>query len=349
MTDDPNSNTARDDMLTTRLSQIEKKIEAISPINNFYEGSKKFNAVDEFDLKELFRIIWAGKIQIILITAVFAILSVSYALIQPNMYRATVILVSSKDDQTSNLGNLSGKFGDLASLGGINLQLGSVDKSMIALKKVRTWNFIEEFITKNHIQKEVFAVNGWDISTGKLKIDKNIYDNSKQEWVEIYNPAQGSKKGPSSWMLYDKFNEFFSVSKDDATGFISFSIEYYSPIIATEWVTKLVAQINNNERNLAIKATQENIKFIESNIRQTENFEIRNMFYRLLEEQTKKLMLSSASKEYVFKVVDQAKVPEEKSSPKRALICIFGTLLGGFLGILIVLVRFFMTEPKKKT
>jgi LPS O-antigen subunit length determinant protein (WzzB/FepE family) len=32
-------------------------------------------------------------------------------------------------------------------------------------------------------------------------------------------------------------------------------------------------------------------------------------------------------------------VPEEKSKPKRALVCILGTLLGGMLSVLWVLVR----------
>ncbi|MDA8663307.1 hypothetical protein N9L73_07355 [Luminiphilus sp.] len=32
-------------------------------------------------------------------------------------------------------------------------------------------------------------------------------------------------------------------------------------------------------------------------------------------------------------------VPEEKSKPSRALICVLGTLLGGMLGMVIVLIR----------
>jgi uncharacterized protein involved in exopolysaccharide biosynthesis len=32
-------------------------------------------------------------------------------------------------------------------------------------------------------------------------------------------------------------------------------------------------------------------------------------------------------------------VPEEKSGPKRALICILGAFFGGFIGVIIVFVR----------
>jgi LPS O-antigen subunit length determinant protein (WzzB/FepE family) len=50
-------------------------------------------------------------------------------------------------------------------------------------------------------------------------------------------------------------------------------------------------------------------------------------------------MLAEASPEYAFVTVSPAMVPEEKTQPKRALICILGTLLGGMLATLLVLVR----------
>jgi LPS O-antigen subunit length determinant protein (WzzB/FepE family) len=37
-------------------------------------------------------------------------------------------------------------------------------------------------------------------------------------------------------------------------------------------------------------------------------------------------------------------LPEEQSKPKRALICILGTLLGGMLSILVVLIRHYSSK-----
>jgi uncharacterized protein involved in exopolysaccharide biosynthesis len=51
-------------------------------------------------------------------------------------------------------------------------------------------------------------------------------------------------------------------------------------------------------------------------------------------------MLAEVQEEFIFKVVDPAVIPELKSSPKRALICVLGTLLGGMLSVVIVLVGF---------
>lgn len=53
-------------------------------------------------------------------------------------------------------------------------------------------------------------------------------------------------------------------------------------------------------------------------------------------------MLANAQKEYVFKAVDSAVVPQEKSAPKRALICIAAIMIGGMLGVLVVFLRAFI-------
>ncbi|TON98888.1 LPS O-antigen length regulator, partial [Vibrio parahaemolyticus] len=68
--------------------------------------------------------------------------------------------------------------------------------------------------------------------------------------------------------------------------------------------------------------------------------DMQSTFYKLIEEQTKSLMLAEVQEEFIFKVVDPAVVPELEDGPKRALICVLGTLLGGMLGVAIVLVRF---------
>jgi LPS O-antigen subunit length determinant protein (WzzB/FepE family) len=69
------------------------------------------------------------------------------------------------------------------------------------------------------------------------------------------------------------------------------------------------------------------------------------VFYTIIEEQIKSQMLAEASPDYAFVAVSPSMVPEEKSQPKRALICILGTLLGGILSVLTVLVLRFARKP----
>jgi LPS O-antigen subunit length determinant protein (WzzB/FepE family) len=61
----------------------------------------------------------------------------------------------------------------------------------------------------------------------------------------------------------------------------------------------------------------------------------------LIEEQTKNMMLTKVSPEYVLKTIDPAQVPDIKAGPKRALIVVLGTFVGGVFSVLIVLIRYF--------
>ena len=66
------------------------------------------------------------------------------------------------------------------------------------------------------------------------------------------------------------------------------------------------------------------------------------MLYQLIEEQTKTVMFANVREQYVLKTIDPALVPELKSGPKRAFICVLGMLLGGVLAVVIVLIRYFL-------
>ena len=90
-----------------------------------------------------------------------------------------------------------------------------------------------------------------------------------------------------------------------------------------------------------------NIDYLEAQIAKTSIAEMREVFYTIVEEQTKNKMVAEASPEYAFVAVGPSMVPEEKSKPSRALICVLGTLLGGMLGVVIVLIRHYaFSEPE---
>ena len=73
------------------------------------------------------------------------------------------------------------------------------------------------------------------------------------------------------------------------------------------------------------------------------------MFYQLIESETLTFMLANAQSEYIFKTVDPAVVPQERSAPKRQLIAIVATMLGGMLGVFFVFVRAFIRSGKKES
>ncbi|MBF4259590.1 GNVR domain-containing protein, partial [Vibrio anguillarum] len=139
--------------------------------------------------------------------------------------------------------------------------------------------------------------------------------------------------------------EIFSVSEAKDNGLVKVSITHLSPLIAQQWVELLVKDLNDWIKNEKLTETRQNISYLEQQLEKTKLVDMQSVFYQLIEEQMKSLMLAEVKDEFAFKTIDPAVVPEEKAGPKRALICVLATLLGGMLGIAIVLVRFAFKKP----
>ena len=114
---------------------------------------------------------------------------------------------------------------------------------------------------------------------------------------------------------------------------ITLSVEYYSPALAKEWADKLVVAVNRYLQEQDRIEAEKSIEYLQDEMSKTNLTEMKAVFARLIEEQTKNLMLARVSDEYVLKTLAPAKIPEKKSSPKRAVICIVSTLGGCLLSV----------------
>ena len=290
---------------------------------------------DEIDLRELFSVLWAGKTKIIAVTAVFAVASVIYALSVPNQYKATALLAPAQSDGGGLSGAL-GQLGGLASLDGVSIGGGESSESQIAQEIMKSWSFVEGFIADNDLAVEVYAAEGWSKGSNELQINQDAYDSEGSEWV--IEDDSGVAGPPSSWALFKAFSGRVAVSEDKKSGLVTVSIEYYSPQIAKQWLDLYISAINKHMQERQVEKVSNNISYLEAQIEKTSIAEMREVFYTIIEEQTKNKMVAEASPDYAFVAVSPSMVPEEKSQPKRALICILGTLLGGMLSVLWVLV-----------
>jgi uncharacterized protein involved in exopolysaccharide biosynthesis len=318
-----------------------KEVEAMNS-KEFYQ-QHQLPGDDEIDLAELWHALWSGKLLIIAITALFAILSVLYAINQPNIYQATTLLApASEQGGAGGLSKMAGQFGGLASLAGINLGGGGTDKTGLALEILKSRLFLENFIAKHQLLVPLMAANNWDANSNTLTIDDELYNTKTKTWLrEVKAPK---KPEPSPWEAFKAFKQVLSVSKDKENGMITLAIEHYSPVVATQWLLWLVDDINSTIREQDKVEAQSSIDYLSEKLQETQLADMQTVFYQLIEEQTKTIMLAEVSKEYVLKTIDPANAPEEKAKPKRALIVVLVTMLGGILSVLIVLIRYFSSK-----
>lgn len=301
---------------------------------------------DEIDLRELFGIIWQGKWWIIAITFVFAVGSVIYSLSLPNIYKSEATLAPTEEASGGGLSQMAGQLGGLASLAGVNLGGGNTDKTTIALEILKSRAFIKGFVEKYDILPELMAVEEWNRGSGVV-FNNELYNPDTKEWVREVEPPKQPE--PSSWEYVKVFREsVLEVSKDDTTGLVTIAVNHQSPEVAEQWVVWLIEEINNHMRERDIQEAQRSLEYLDKELQSTSLSDMQQVFYQLIEKQTQTIMLANVRPEYIFQTLDPAVVPEQKAKPSRALICIIGTFLGGFLSVGFVLVRnIFRKEDEK--
>ena len=314
-------------------------------LNNLKQKNEQTVADDEIDLRELFSAIWQGKWTVIAITSLFAVASVFYAINQPNIYKSEALLAPAEEQQGGGLGALAGQFGGLASLAGVNLGGGNTsNKSQLAIEILKSRQFTSEFIQKHNLLPNLMAVKSWDLATDSLIYNIEDYNSDTNTWLRQVKAPKNPE--PSMQEAYKVFSSILTISEDKESGMTTLAVEHQSPVIAQQWVNWLIQDINEVMKNRDVAEANKSTEFLTKQLNQTKIADIRTVLYKLIEEQTKTIMFANVRDEYVFKTIDPALVPEEKFKPKRALICLLGTVLGCMLSVMIILVKHYTRVNK---
>lgn len=329
--------------LDQRFDHLEKRFDALtvsSPLSTFQNPNSRS---DEIDLRELFTILWQGKWWIIGVTILFAVAGVFYSLSLPNMYKSEGIYAPAQTQGSSALGSQLGGF---ASLAGLSLGGGENNDIEQAMVLLTSWPFLEKVINEHDLKHLLFGVKGWDRYTGKLEWNDEVYDPIANKWLR--EPPPGRDAEPSGYEAYRVFEEMLEVSYDMKTGMVTVSVEYYSPEIAKQWVDILVDSVNEHFQLRDMTKAQKSIAYLQQKISETSIAEMQGVFYDMIEAQIKTLMLAEVDERYLLVDVVQPKVPDVKSKPSRALICIIFLLLGSFISTTVVLfLGLFSTPPPR--
>lgn len=296
---------------------------------------------DAIELQEVWVVLWRGKWLFVAVTAIFAICSVLYALRLPDIYKSEVLL-SPVNEQFD--GKMSGQLGGLAALAGISAMGAGDEKVALAIQVLKSREFLRKLLDKYQFKAELMAVKGWEQHSNSLLYDESIYNYADKLWVrQVKLPYQPE---PSLQETHKAFLESLVVSEDSKAGFITIAVEHYSPYFAQYLNQLLISELNQDMRQRDITDAEKSIAFLQREAQSTNLNDLRTSLYDMMQDQMQKLMLANVRDEYIFTVVDPAVIPEQKSRPRRALIVIFMTMLGGFVTLCLQL--FFGLKPKRK-
>lgn len=290
---------------------------------------------DEINLRELFAVLWLNKKFIVMLTTLAALASIYHALSLTNIYTAQTLITPTSSSASSGL---SSRYASLASMAGVNLPNSKSGNQLdVALKLVKSKKLIDRLILYESFLPDLMAAKSWDMETNAVNYNQTQYDKKNKKWVrEISLPF---KQIPSSQEALQAFSGRVSISQDGKTQLVTLTVDHLSPVVAQQWSLWIVKEINGILADMEIANSQAAIDFLNTQVNITPYSELRTMFYELIQESTKSMMLASVNPEYVLTTIDPPVIPEVKSKPTRSTICIIGTLMGAILSILTILVR----------
>ena len=287
---------------------------------------------DEIDFRELFSTLWLNKKFILILTGIFAVLSVIVSLLLTNVYTSQALLVPT----SLNSNNQMSQYNALASVAGVSLSDSSPDVTL-AIAFINSKKIIRQLIKHESFLPDLMAAKKWHIKSNSIIYDDDLYDKKNKKWVrEVDFPFQ---QVPSEQEAFELFSEQINISEDKKNQLVTLSVEHISPSVAQQWAEWIIDEANTMVANLRIEEAESSINYLNEQIKLTPYAELRTMFFNLIQENTQNMMLAKVSKQYALTIIDPPLIPEIKSNPQRALICILGTLLGGMLSLLIILVR----------
>ena len=290
---------------------------------------------NDIHLTELWDAIWTQRLRIVGVTCVVAAASVAYSLSLPNVYEATALLAPAKESGQGGM-MLNSRLGGLASLAGFDLGLDSDNGVSTAVKVMASRKFGTTLIKKYNFLPDLMAVKSWDEKTRTIKYDPMTYDVASQSYII----PEESDEETVMWSAFKRFSGQLRIEYEVAEGFVSVTASHQSPEVAKKWVDIVVAEVNETMRLKVVEEAQKSLDYLNEKIQSIVLADMKTIFYQLVEEQTKTIMLAEVRDEYVFTTIDPAVISRERSSPNRTMICIVSTMLGGLLVSIWVILQY---------
>ena len=288
------------------------------------------NLFDEIGLLDILNPILLSKKFIYILTSIFAILSIIFSLSLNNIYTSQALLIPTSV-RDSNLPTNT-----LASLAGIDVGSPTPDYN-IAIAFINSKKIVRQLIKHESFLPDLMASKKWDTKTSSMIYHDDIYDYKNKKWIrDVSLPYQ---KIPSEQEAFQLFSKQVNISLDKKKKLITVSVEHMSPMVAKQWTQWVIDEANLMVATLAIEDAENSIDYLKNQINQTPYAELRTMFFELIQQNTQNMMLAKVNKQYALTIIDPPLIPETKSKPMRSMIVIFGTLFGGILSIIIVLLR----------
>jgi uncharacterized protein involved in exopolysaccharide biosynthesis len=269
---------------------------------------------DSFDWQSLLMRLKRGKWLVAGSTLLLATAFGFLAIFSVRMYRAETVVAIVEEDGAAISGGVSGQLGRLAGLAGLNIGGGSTNRlELLAFLSSR--QLAATFIEREQLMPLLFPER-WDSGAKAWRTNKVTGEPTMDEAVSRLR------------------RNVLDIEQDAVSGMVNISVEHRDPAMAASLANAFVAAGNSEMRSRVSREATKGLEFLNRELSTTQNVEIRQAMYELVQRQLNSKMLTSVREEYAYKIVDPAIVPDAKRfvRPLPLVYVAIGAFFGAFLG-----------------
>lgn len=278
----------------------------------------------EFGVADLVALCWRRRLMFFVTTTLAVAVAVAYALTAEPAYEAETVLMPARSEQAAGADQMAGGFGAIAALGGVDLggNASRTDKAIQILQSVR---FLQAFIERRSLIAEVL-----DVETA---------------------PAVPQDGGQSRQLLdaAKVLQRQIVVSRDRSSSVVRVRLERPDANQAAVWLNDMIAAVDDELRAETVEEAEAAITFLRQLASENAPVEMREVTYRLIERETKSVMLANVHRNFVLEVIDPAVPPKYPSWPKLPIIVLAALVLGMVLGFVTVVVAELLSHRRAST
>jgi uncharacterized protein involved in exopolysaccharide biosynthesis len=245
------------------------------------------------------------------------IVGIVYFLAAPRLYESQALLNVENEAADRLSGMLSGQFGALASLAGIELGQGTGRRAEY-LAILRSEGFATRFLRRQGLVEPLLERKRRGVP-GALK--HLLFDRGATEASRTRDAVRYFHR------------RVLVVGEDKKTGLVTVAIRWHEPAEAARWANAFVQQFNDEVRSRDGRTAKSRLDFLHKESERNRTREIQQSIAKLMERELNTIMVTNVQTDYALRVLEPA-IASPRNQPDRPRFSVSASL-GAFAGLVI--------------
>lgn len=239
---------------------------------------------------------------------VSGLLAFGASFLLPTRFHSTAVVVPVDAQMPASPGGIAGQISGLVGIAGLSWPSLTGDQSAITLATLVSRDFLVSFAKRHGLVEKLFAFR---------------FVEETRAWRSGLLFGDGP---PTDEEIFDAMTESVVAARDEMSGLVTIRVAADSALEAQEWGRALIHDLNEQIRLRDVDEAERSIEYLNQQVAGTPVAELKQVFYRLIEERTKTAMLAHVSTDYALKTIDPPSLPDRPAEPRHLLLALLASI-----------------------